>query len=284
MVMKPVCLTASLVEELQQLVTSGRDVEPVVGLLTSATLPGVMEYGVLRSTIQGIPDLPLAIRSSAIGRALEMVRTPLGLRNTGQQRQPPRSMTASEFEFFVLEGRDPQQTQDWNEFLLRYRQSAAAVGFEMRQATQLGAALHEMADNAVNHSEATDGILVGYHAIRGKAICCVADIGIGILASLTQCAAYSYLTTHRDAVRLALQNGVSRHGPNQGGLGLNQVFKSLAAAYGTLRFRSGQGCVTMDGRDLDCDQGEESFVSERAGFQVTICCRLNNQPDSAQLI
>jgi anti-sigma regulatory factor (Ser/Thr protein kinase) len=282
--MQPACLTVSLVEELQQLAATGRDVEQVVAGLMSATLPGVMEYGVLRSTIPGIPDLPSAIQTSAIGRALQLVRTPLGLRNTGQQRQPPRNMTANEFEFFVLEGSDAQETQDWNEFLVRYRQSAAAVGFEMPQAIQLGAALHEMADNAVNHSEATDGILVGYHAVRGKAICCIADIGIGVLASLTQCAAYNYLTTHRDAVRLSLQNGVSRHGPNQGGLGFNQVFKSLAAAYGTLRFRSGQGCVTMDGRDLDCDQGEESFVVDRAGFQVTICCRLDNQRDSEPLI
>src|SRR4051812_4805850 len=126
--MQPACLTASLVEELQQLAASGRNVEQIVAALTSATLPGVMEYGVLRSTIPSVPDLPAAIQSAAIGRALQLVRTPLGLRNSGQQRQPPRSMTANEFEFFVLEGSDAQETQAWNEFLVRFRQSAAAVG------------------------------------------------------------------------------------------------------------------------------------------------------------
>lgn len=282
--MQPACLTAGLVEELQQLESLGRDLDPVVRPLTSATLSGMMEYGVLRSTTQGIPDLPNAILSSAIGGALQLVRTSLGLRTVGLQRSVPRSMAANEYEFYVLEGRDPQQAQAWDEFLIRYRQSAVACGFEMKQATGLSAALHEMADNAVNHAEATNGILVGFHVIQGKAICCVADNGIGVLQSLTRCPAYHHLSTHREAIRLALQSGVSRYGPNQGGYGFNQVFKSLAASYGTLRFRSGQGCVTMDGRDLECDRGEESFVLDRAGFQVTICCRLDDRPDSEPLI
>jgi hypothetical protein len=62
-----------------------------------------------------------------------------------------------------------------------------------------------------------------------------------------------------------------------GGFGFRRVFKGLAAMWGTLRFRSGEGCVTMDGTDCDADRGEEVFVVNRPGFQVTICCRLSDQ-------
>ena len=44
---------------------------------------------------------------------------------------------------------------------------------------------------------------------------------------------------------------MSRYGPDQGGSGFNNVFKALAAISGTLRFRSGEGCVTMDGTGFE---------------------------------
>ena len=280
----PTCLTVGLAEEIQQLVRLGKPVEKFVGPLKSASLPGVVEYGSLRFSNPNIPKLPQAVWSSGIGTALQLVRSPLGLRTTGTQREPPRSMAANECEFFVLEGSDPQEAQPWHEFLLRFRQSCANVGFEMKKATGLGAALHEMADNAVNHADTMDGILVGYHVVQSAAVCCVADVGIGVLASLSKCPSYQHVRTHREAIRLALQSGVSRFVPNKGGYGFDQVFKSLTASFGTLRFRSGEGCVMMDGRDLEADRGEEAFVLQRPGFQVTICCRLSDRPDPVPLV
>ncbi len=148
----PTCLTVELVEEFQQLATLGKPIEHFVRPLQSATLPGVMEYGCLRFSNPNLPELPQVIWSSRIGTALQQVRSHLGLRTAGPQREPPRSMAPNESEFYVLEGTDPQETQPWTEFLVRFRQSCVSVGFEIKKATGLGAALHEMADNAVNHA------------------------------------------------------------------------------------------------------------------------------------
>lgn len=141
-----------------------------------------------------------------------------------------------------------------------------------------------MADNAVDHAYAPVGILVGYQALDGAIVCCVADVGEGVLKSLARYEPYRHLKTHKEAIRLALHNGVSRYGPGHGGFGFYNVFKALAALSGNLRFRSGEGYVTMDGTGLDADRGEEGFVAFRPGFQVTICCRTSQRPDQIPLV
>jgi anti-sigma regulatory factor (Ser/Thr protein kinase) len=178
----------------------------------------------------------------------------------------------------------PTTEQDWGEFLVRFRQSVKNVGFDLERAKGIAAALGEMADNATIHANAPVGVLVGYQVIDHAAVSCVADVGIGVLASLTSHEAYRDVQTHKAAVRLALRKGVSRFGPGQGGLGFYNVFKALAAMSGTLRFRSGEGCVTMDGTEFEADKGVESYVLFRPGFQVTICCRSSSRPDPFPLV
>ncbi|HEY3966565.1 MAG TPA: hypothetical protein VGM05_18530 [Planctomycetaceae bacterium] len=224
------------------------------------------------------------ISASPLGRAIQEVRSEIGLRTTGSQKLPPRTITPQAHEFFVLEGNDPTTSRDWGEFLVRFRQSIKSVGFDLEKAKGIAAALGEMADNASVHSNAPVGVLVGYQVIDRAAVCCVADVGDGVLKSLTTHEAYHHVRSHKDAVRLALRRGVSRFGPGQGGFGFYNVFKSLAAMSGTLRFRSGEGCVTMDGTDFEADKGEESYVLFRSGFQVTICCRVSNGADPLPLV
>jgi anti-sigma regulatory factor (Ser/Thr protein kinase) len=278
-------LTCDLVEELQQAAGAGRPVDSFVARLEQATLPGLLEYGCAKWHCPSLPALPARVFSSPLGRALQEVRSELGLRTTGRQKFPPRTMTPETHEFFVLEGNDsPTTGQDWGEFLVRFRQSVKNVGFDLERAKGIAAALGEMADNATVHANAPVGVLVGYQVIDGAAISCVADTGIGVLASLTSHEAYRHVQTHKDAVRLALRKGVSRFGPGQGGLGFYNVFKALAAMSGTLRFRSGEGCVTMDGTEFEADKGEESYVLFRPGFQVTICCRTSGCSDPFPLV
>lgn len=278
-------LTCDLVEELQQAADAGKSVDAFTTSLEHATLPGLLEYGCARWHSPSLPVLPARIFTSHLGRALQEVKSELGLRTTGRQKQPPRTVTPSSHEFFVLEGNDsPTTGQDWGEFLVRFRQSIKSVGFDLEKAKGIAAALGEMADNATVHANAPVGVLVGYHIADGAAVCCVADVGDGVLKSLTTHEAYRHVQTHKEAVRLALRKGVSRFGPGQGGLGFYYVFKALAAMSGTLRFRSGEGCVTMDGTDCDSDKGEEGYVIFRPGFQVTICCRNSSRPDPFPLV
>jgi anti-sigma regulatory factor (Ser/Thr protein kinase) len=280
----PTWLTCELVEELQQAANAGRAVDDFVASLQHATLPGLLEYGCARWHDSRLTALPARIFTSPLGRALQEVRSDLGLRAVGDQKQPPRTMTPLAREFYILEGDDPTTGRDWGEFLLRFRQSISSVGFDWEKAKGIAAALGEMADNAADHANASVGVLVGYHVTDGAAVCGVADVGIGVFASLTSHEAYRGVTTHKEAVRLALQRGVTRHGPGHGGFGFSNVFKSLAAMYGTLRFRSGEGCVSMDGTEFDADMGEAKYVLFRPGFQVTICCRTSGYAGHLPLV
>ena len=110
--------------------------------------------------------------------------------------------------------------------------------FRFLGTSSIAAALGEMADNAVLHANAAVGVLVGYQVIDGAAVCCVADVGDGVLKSLKTHEAYRHVQSHKEALRLALRKGVSRFGPGQGGLGFYNVFKALAAMSGTLRVYS----------------------------------------------
>jgi anti-sigma regulatory factor (Ser/Thr protein kinase) len=281
---KQTYLTCEFVEELQQAAGSGQAVDCFVDALENTTLPALLEYGCARRHYPSLTALPARIFASPLCRAIQEVRSELGLRATGRQKSPPRTMTPETHEFFVLEGNDPTTGQDWGEFLVRYRQSVKSVGFDLDKAKGIAGALGEMADNAALHANAAVGVLVGYQVIDGAAVCCVADVGDGVLKSLKTHEAYRHVQSHKEALRLALRKGVSRFGPGQGGLGFYNVFKALAAMSGTLRFRSGEGCVTMDGTDFEADKGEESYVHFRPGFQVTICCRVSNLPDSIPLV
>jgi anti-sigma regulatory factor (Ser/Thr protein kinase) len=277
-------LTCESVEELQQAAEVGRPIATFMGSLNGATLPGIVEYGCAKWQRPSLPPLPAAIASSPLGRALLEVKSDLGLRKDGERRIAPRTITPQSHEFYVLDGDDPTVNRDWQEFLVRFRQSVKHIGFSQDKAQGLAAALGEMADNAILHARATVGVLVGYHVVDGAAVCSVADVGIGVLASLRENEDYQNLETHAAAIRTALQDGATRYGTGNGGYGFRNVFKVLAAMWGTLRFRSGQGCISMDGTACDADRGEEMHVLDRAGFQVTICCRTSAQSTQIPLI
>lgn len=274
-------LTAQLVEELQYLLPDVDRIADVVGGLQQATLAGLMEYGCLRwANGDGLPPLPPAITRSELGIALEEVRSALGLRVSGPPKSPLRRADVQPAEFQVIETEADLLSPDWEQFVLRYDRSTRNAGFSIASASQLQAALCEMADNAVLHSDAPVAALAGYRVMEGVSQFCVADVGIGVLRSLTGCPDYRHLHIHNDAIKLALKDGTSRRGIRRGGFGFRRVFKAIASQWGALRFRSGEGCVSMDGCELDCDRGIESYPPFLPGFQVFVCCK---SPGSKQL-
>jgi hypothetical protein len=280
-------LTVKFVEALHNAVRNGRDVAPAVAALRNATLPGLMEYGCLKRTLpaSSLPDLPKAVLDCPVGQAMRQVRSDLGLRTTGKARPSLKRVDHQPVEFWVIEGEEGFADQSWEVFEIRFNRSARSAGFTGSVADGLQGALHEMAENAVIHSEAPTGILAGYQVVPEAALFTVVDVGIGILASLRTNLAYQQFQVHLEAIRAALHVGVSRFGPGQGGLGFSQVFKSLAADSGLVRFRSGEGCIMMDGTDLDADtKGNETFPPGLPGFQVTVCCRRGARSQNDPLV
>lgn len=250
----------------------------VVSALKGATLPGLLEYGCLRWARRDgtFPPLPPAITASEVGQALHAVPSDLGLRSSGPQRRPQRRLDPQPAEFLALRGEDDLAGDGWNHFAGRFEASARGVGFSFDAAARLQLALYEMAENAVIHAEAP-AILVGYEASPGKALFCVVDVGIGVLASLRKNPNFSDLERHDLAIRAALQDGATSRSPEEGGggFGFREVFNSLADQWGSLRFRSGGGCITMEGDRCDANLGNVTHPPPLPGFQVTICCRTN---------
>jgi anti-sigma regulatory factor (Ser/Thr protein kinase) len=277
-------LTVELVEELQNLIEAPQTIQQVVAGLKGASLPGLLEYGCLRWS-QGdgrLPLLPQAIWESDIGRALNEVRSELGLRAVGPPKQALKRLDIQPVEFCTLHAETDMEASEWQEFVIRYERSTMGCGFSKAVAMKLHAALYELAENSIIHSAASTSALVGYRVLPGVSQFCIADVGIGVLESLRQCSDFSHLNTHIEGLRLALHDGVSRFGKGRGGLGFGHVFKSLAEQWGSLRFRSGEACITMDGNSLDADVGSEDFVPFRPGFQVTVCCRMAVTPPGGE--
>ena len=278
-------LTVKVVEGIHNALLSGRSVAATVANLQGATLPALLEYKCLQWALKSsVPPLPKCIVSSALGLALAQVRSDLGLRTTGPQKGPQGNIDTQPVEFCVMQSLDDLEERTWQEFEIRFDRSAQSVGFPALAAHGLQAALHEMVDNALDHAEAPVPVLVGYRVLAGTALFCVVDVGRGVLASLRSNPAYQRLQRDKDAIQEALHDGVSRYGPNRGGLGFRQVFKALLAQWGYLRFRSGNGSITMDGDDLDADKGEARYPPSLPGFQVTVCCRTSGSPPSEPLV
>ena len=277
-------LTVKLVEEMQERVEDGREIDSIVSALKGTTLPGLVEYRCLRRASSGrTPPLPSAVKSSTVGKAFQ------ALRPSPSQRRPGvgpsrRTISAQPAEFYLLGTEDELESDDWKTFTIRFVRSAQGVGISKSVAGGLHGALKEMADNAVLHAQTDIPTLVGYRVFDGFAQFCVADVGIGVLDSLRSCPDFSYLRFDHEAIKEALRDGVSRFGRNRGGTGFREIFKALSAQWGLLRFRSGEGCVTMDGMDLDADHCSEDFVPRLPGFQVTVSCRTGNSLPPEPLI
>ena len=260
-------LTAAIVEDIQRAHRNGTDVRSIVSSISDATLSGLMEYACLRAEHQEFPALPPALLASSYWGS-EFLRSSAHAGSRGS-KNGLRQKETGRFDAFnagVLE------SQQWETFQFYFTQASKASGLQSSVADALAAAMHEMAENAFLHSSATRSIVVGYRATNGESTFCVTDLGIGILASLKSNPQHAKLKRHSDAIRLALRDGVTRF-PAGGGFGFRSIFKALVSQWGSLRFRSGEGCIEMDGMDLQADHGTVSFPPSLPGFQVSVTAR-----------
>lgn len=266
-------LTVELVETFHAMVMKGKAISPLVEKLRSATLPALLEYGCLRFAVgDAIPELPGEVVSADQWQPLHSINSQLGLCIDGARKCLPKDVTPRPVEFTTVWEENDILEPAWENFLQRFERSAKAAGFTSDAALNLQSALHEMATNTVIHSRAPIPAIVGYIVTGNCALFSVADVGRGIVASLTSNPKYAYLTQPVDAIHKALQTGVTCRVDDDGGFGFSTIFKSVAEMWGQLRFRSGNGCISMDGTDLDVDKSVRRFPPPLPGFQVSVCC------------
>ena len=142
----------------------------------------------------------------------------------------------------------PADTTTWTAFGVAAQKAAVAAGFANKVAGQLAGAILEMQSNIYEHSEAPQTGMLTFRAAPGVFEFVAADRGIGVLESLRSGIAHASLADHGTALQLTLTEGCSRFGDDIGrGMGFRPLFVGLANLRGSLRFRSGNHALAIDG-------------------------------------
>ena len=174
---------------------------------------------------------------------------------------------------FLRTAESPPEETDWTRFGLAAQQAAKRAGFPQQPAVQLAAALGELHSNIYEHAEAPTTGVIAFRADPGRFEFVVADHGIGVLQSLRSATDYAGLNDHGQALRLALEEGVSRYGPNVGhGYGFRPLFVGLANLKGRLRFRSGDHALLIDGQSPSLMTARIAQKATIQGFLISASC------------
>ncbi len=150
--------------------------------------------------------------------------------------------------YLRMQADKPQDETEGNTFMLEARLAAGAAGFSSKLAAALAGAFEEIIDNVYEHSTRSATGIAAYRATPCRFEFVVSDGGVGVLESLRTCADYAHLADHGEALQLALRDGVTRYGKGTShGKGFRPIFIGLSNLNGSLRFRSGDQALTIDG-------------------------------------
>lgn len=159
----------------------------------------------------------------------------------------------------------------WAAFGLKAQAAAQSAQFPRTLAVQFLGAIKELHSNIYEHSEASETGLVAFAAHSDAFEFVVADRGQGVLASLHTNPDYAGVSSHGEALRLALKSGVTRfkHEPMRG-QGFDRMFTGLANLNGALRFRSGNAALTLDGRNAGAIRPAIRQKPRLDGFLISV--------------
>ncbi len=124
-------------------------------------------------------------------------------------------------------------------------------------------ALNELMTNVFDHSESRKGCYVCAQTYpqAGHIRLCVADFGIGILASLKKVSKYKSLRSDYDGIKLAIQEGVTSRKQGGAGKGLDNINRFVKVNEGKLYILSGRGKVLWNYSDPKKPRIEEQTMS-----------------------
>ena len=138
---------------------------------------------------------------------------------------------------------------------------------------QLTAAMRELESNIHEHSDAAETGLLAFWAAHEVFEFVAADRGIGILASLRRCSTYAAVSDHGRALESALTDGISRYGnDSRRGHGFRPIFLGLVDLSGSLRFRSGDHALLIDGTSPNLTNAQLAQKPPLDGFFASVRC------------
>jgi anti-sigma regulatory factor (Ser/Thr protein kinase) len=247
---------------------------PIVSYLMGCRPRGIgplVEYA-FQST-SGTKYLP-SLRDAAPSKTTDELATILSF-SWASQGNKSTSLLSLPCEF----SRVPQSKSDisdpfWVAYVQRVKHAASAAGFTSDNARRLAGSFFELADNLWQHSQAPETAIVGYCREQGLFEFVIADAGIGVVASLNQKADFATLVDAGTALEIALSLAETPYGKRTGrGEGYRNMFANLVDLWGSIRVRSGDHGVKMDGTSPSI-RTRTTFQSVIfKGFIITVSCK-----------
>ena len=168
------------------------------------------------------------------------------------------------------------------QFVARFTRSLRHSGFPGELADGIAAAFGEMVDNVVQHSGDEElqpaAAVVGYHVEESWMSFAVADLGRGVLESLRGSSRWARVGSAAEGMRAVLEQRATRRSHEPEGHGFAQLLRALVNRNATLRFRTGDACLSFMG-----ELRNPTFVHEQsapmAGMQLAVIADLRQAPE-----
>lgn len=246
----------NLVDDVARAVEKGRPLPPSLPVGCAGGIAAWTEWEYLRR--QGFALPALTVRSTTRPLVVSAVASP----------SPPISDSNSAALFECCGLPDDTTGTPWLLFLQRFRSAAERSGVPRLLANGLAAALHELADNAILHSQFPQTAVVGYAQTGSGIEYVVADAGIGVLQSLRTSPRYQSLADDQEALQQAVVAGASSREDRVAGAGhgFERVLLPLKHLAGEVRLRSGTGCLTV----TSVGAANRGIVTTRPEFRGTL--------------
>jgi len=261
-------LTFGLLDDIALASEKGRPVDHHLATLPEVELGALAEWLLLSADRAGkLPPVSILKQQRLVQGMLDALARP------GELLQLENAFSKSAF-LVTQRNYQAADTAAWLKFKLSMSSTGQWTGLHGDEARAMVAAVEELEVNIHEHSgRAHDGV-VAYYGRRDEFAFVVADSGRGPLASLHTNPEFDHVTDHGQALALTLEDGVSRLGAASGhGLGYRELFKGLATLNASLRFRSGNRALVIEGRS---PQRAEASTFERPylqGYLASIVCR-----------
>jgi hypothetical protein len=212
-------------------------------------------------TVRGVsafPERALPEGLAALGRS------PFDL--LGRRCDEPQHVMLGDSIVFELAREDTERASRQE---LAFKNQLRAIGFDVRSAALVAAAFSEMQSNALEHSYAPVRPLACWRVCGRDWAFGVYDVGRGVLASLKEDPAYRFLTSHKEALELAVTDHVSSRGAGRG-MGFHTLFKALLDRRSTVRMRTGNIAAHFVGHNPTRQDLKYTILPDRAGFCMTV--------------
>lgn len=159
----------------------------------------------------------------------------------------------------------------WGDAVNRLKRAAINAGFANDHGGKFAAAIGEMYNNVIEHSQAVGTGYVAFDATPGRFEFVIADSGIGVLESLRSNPEYAHIGDSGTALERALNEGVSRHAEPGRGQGFRPLFIGLANISALIRFRSADYGRIIE-RSGESISSQTVQLAPLVGFLSSVTC------------